>query len=562
MRPSTDTMEADTAATHRNFITKVVDVPDHAHYTVAFFVSVIGTLGVTGNALVLFAFYSNKKLRNLPNYFIMNQAVSDFLMAFTQSPFFFINCLNKEWIFGELGCKLYAFLGALFGITSMINLLAISLDRYMVITRPLEAMKWNSKRRTTIAILLVWLYSLAWSLAPLVGWSSYIPEGLRTSCTWDYVTYTVSNRSYTMMLCCFVFFIPLAIISYCYLFMFLAIRKTTRDVERLGVQVRKSTIIRQKSIRTEWKLAKIAFVVIVVYVLSWSPYACVTMISWSGHANILSPYSKTVPAVIAKASTIYNPFIYAIIHQKYRKTLADKVPCLRFLAPNKRKDCTSSSFSGSSYRDSVLSRTSTAIRRQSTAASRHASASKTAAGASSYSSSDRVFGDVEMDPIDWRSGASFRRHSSRGSTRQERLLKKQQMERTNKSTAHKQASASTKMSATHCKSKTVSGSVNMAAAPPQLVLIRKRSQSLTNGLSDAGKKTAVANGAPGNHKSKSADLHFRNLPALDQALNVPRIIVISPTSEDCLVKRESSFTDDGSVGTAVDEDSSEDNDVV
>ena len=127
---------------------------------------------------------------------------------------------------------------------------------------------------------------------------------------------------------------------------------------------------------------------------------------------------------------------------------------------------------------------------------------------------------------------------------------------------HQQPAPSTKMSATHCKNKTVSSSVNMAAAPPQLVLIRKRSQSLTNGLSDAGKKTAVANGTPGNHKSKSADLHFRNLPALDQALNVPRIIVISPTSEDCLVKRESSFTDDGSVGTVVDEDSLEDNDVV
>lgn len=49
-----------------------------------------------------------------------------------------------------------------------------------------------------------------------------------TSCTWDYVTYTLANRSYTMMLCCFVFFIPLGIISYCYLFMFLAIRKTSR----------------------------------------------------------------------------------------------------------------------------------------------------------------------------------------------------------------------------------------------------------------------------------------------------------------------------------------------
>lgn len=39
---------------------------------------------------------------------------------------------------------------------------------------------------------------------------------------------------------------------------------------------------------------------------------------WFRHANILTPYSKAVPAIIAKASTIYNPFIYAIIHNKYR----------------------------------------------------------------------------------------------------------------------------------------------------------------------------------------------------------------------------------------------------
>lgn len=36
------------------------------------------------------------------------------------------------------------------------------------------------------------------------------------------------------------------------------------------------------------------------------------------YGSLLNPYSKTVPAVIAKASAIYNPFIYAIIHSKYR----------------------------------------------------------------------------------------------------------------------------------------------------------------------------------------------------------------------------------------------------
>lgn len=34
--------------------------------------------------------------------------------------------------------------------------------------------------------------------------------------------------------------------------------------------------------------------------------------------NTLTPYSKSVPAVIAKASAIYNPIIYAIIHPRYR----------------------------------------------------------------------------------------------------------------------------------------------------------------------------------------------------------------------------------------------------
>lgn len=146
----------------------------------------------------------------------MNLAVSDFLMAFTQSPIFFINCLYKEWVFGEMGesficgqiqhtlrhglcfkmmlplnhlhvcmcsfpagCKMYAFCGALFGIASMINLLAISIDRYLVITKPLQTIHWSSKRRTTLAIIMVWLYSLAWSLAPLVGWSEFpLPECL------------------------------------------------------------------------------------------------------------------------------------------------------------------------------------------------------------------------------------------------------------------------------------------------------------------------------------------------------------------------------------------------
>ncbi|KAM7017834.1 melanopsin-A-like [Tautogolabrus adspersus] len=535
---STESMEPETAHTQSTFFTKV-DVPDHAHYIVALFVFVIGVLGITGNALVMFAFYSNKKLRNLPNYFIMNLAVSDFLMAFTQSPIFFINCIYKEWAFGEMGCKMYAFCGALFGITSMINLLAISIDRYLVITKPLRTIHWSSKRRTTLAIILVWLYSFAWSLAPLVGWSSYVPEGLMTSCTWDYVTYTLANRSYTMMLCCFVFFIPLGVIFYCYLFMFLAIRTTTREVERLGTQVRKSTLIQQKSIKTEWKLAKIAFVVIVVYVLSWSPYACVTMISWSGHANILSPYSKAVPAIIAKASTIYNPFIYAIIHNKYRMTLADKVPCLWFLSPGPRKDCISSSISESSYRDSIISRQSIASRTHFLTGSSNCSPAM-------------ALRDVEMKSLGRKSCDSFRSMSSYNQSVRGRSYKRRSPKSSKTKVVEKHPSTMCDSSST-CEHELVSSSLTIATVP-LLVLTRRRSQSLTNDVSDAGEeKCRIGDRRICHYKSNSFDsLSVGRISSADprSPQGVPRIIVISPTSESSLIKQDSVCLEDNVEGMA------------
>lgn len=59
---------------------------------------------------------------------------------------------------------------------------------------------------------------------------AYVPEGLMTSCSWDYMTFTPSVRSYTMLLFTFVFFIPLSIIIFCYCCIFRAIRHTTRFV--------------------------------------------------------------------------------------------------------------------------------------------------------------------------------------------------------------------------------------------------------------------------------------------------------------------------------------------
>ncbi|XP_003466192.2 melanopsin [Cavia porcellus] len=306
-----------------------VDVPAHAHYTLGAVILLVGLTGMLGNLTVIYTFCRSRGLRTPANMFIINLAVSDFLMSFTQAPVFFTSSLYKRWLFGEAGCEFYAFCGALFGITSMITLTAITLDRYLVITRPLATIGVASKRQAALVLLGVWLYALAWSLPPFFGWSAYVPEGLLTSCSWDYVTFTPSVRAYTMLLFCFVFFLPLLVIIYCYIFIFRAIRETGRAFESCGESPRRRR--QWQRLRSEWKMAKIALLVILLFVLSWAPYSAVALVAFAGYAHMLTPYMNSVPAVIAKASAIHNPIIYAITHPKYRAAIVQHLPCLGVL---------------------------------------------------------------------------------------------------------------------------------------------------------------------------------------------------------------------------------------
>uniref|UniRef100_A0A8C6M4Y7 Opsin 4b n=1 Tax=Nothobranchius furzeri TaxID=105023 RepID=A0A8C6M4Y7_NOTFU len=308
-----------------------VNVPDHAHYTIGVVILAVGITGMLGNFLVIYAFSRSRSLRTPSNVFIINLAVTDFLMCLTQTPIFFITSMHKQWIFGKKGCELYAFCGALFGICSMMTLMVIAVDRYVVITRPLASLGAMSHKKAFGFVAVAWIYSMGWSLPPFFGWSAYVPEGLMTSCSWDYMTFTPSVRSYTMLLFTFVFFIPLFIIIFCYCRIFRAIRHTTRAISKINSHGTRDSAKKFHKLRSEWKMAKIAFIVILLFVISWAPYSCAALTAFSGYAHLLTPYMNSVPAVIAKASAIHNPIIYAITHPKYRSAINRYVPYLGVL---------------------------------------------------------------------------------------------------------------------------------------------------------------------------------------------------------------------------------------
>ena len=52
------------------------------------------------------------------------------------------------------------------------------------------------------------------------------------------------------------------------------------------------------------------------YLLCWMPYGVVAMLSSFGRPGMLPPTASLIPALLAKASTVLNPFIYVLLNKQ------------------------------------------------------------------------------------------------------------------------------------------------------------------------------------------------------------------------------------------------------
>ena len=63
-----------------------------------------------------------------------------------------------------------------------------------------------------------------------------------------------------------------------------------------------------------------------LFIASWLPYALVATFGFVGLHQLVTPYSAELPVMLAKASAIWNPIVYALKHPKYRSVLATYLP--------------------------------------------------------------------------------------------------------------------------------------------------------------------------------------------------------------------------------------------
>ncbi|CAJ0594628.1 unnamed protein product, partial [Cylicocyclus nassatus] len=117
--------------------------PHHAKFFRIFSIisvlTVLVVVVVLGNALVIAAVLLRRRLRSATGLLILSLAVADLLVGTVILPFSIANeVLNGYWIFGETWCTIWLTTDIWMCTASIYNLVAISIDRYIAIIKPLN----------------------------------------------------------------------------------------------------------------------------------------------------------------------------------------------------------------------------------------------------------------------------------------------------------------------------------------------------------------------------------------------------------------------------------------
>lgn len=102
------------------------------------FLSLLIFLSIAGNILVCVAIYTDRGLRRIGNLFLASLAIADLFVAALVMTFAVVNDLLGYWMFGAQFCDTWIAFDVMCSTASILNLCAISLDRYIHIKDPLR----------------------------------------------------------------------------------------------------------------------------------------------------------------------------------------------------------------------------------------------------------------------------------------------------------------------------------------------------------------------------------------------------------------------------------------
>ncbi|XP_072195343.1 B1 bradykinin receptor [Excalfactoria chinensis] len=289
------------------------------YYLVPKCIDIICVIGMLGNLFVLIVYLMHKGPLKIPETYLVNLAVADliFLMCL---PFWAENIRNEyNWPFGNFLCRSANSSIHLNMYTSIYLLVAVSLDRYLTFVHTLTHRRIRSKATAKRICLLTWIFGILLSIPTFMFRNvKHLPEWNISACVLDFPTpsWAIANR---LIFSIVGFALPSTVIIF---FNFYTIRS-------LQEHTKEQRAFRTKSCKDprDAKAARSIFLVVLMFLLCWTPYHLVTFIDilfqmkviqgcfWEDFLNFGEQFSS----ILALTSSCINPIIYVFAGKYFRQ---------------------------------------------------------------------------------------------------------------------------------------------------------------------------------------------------------------------------------------------------
>lgn len=116
-------------------------------------------VGVTGNLMTILVVTKYKDMRTTTNLYLSSMAFSDLLIFLCMPLDLYRLWKYRPWNFGNILCKLFQFVSECCTYATILNITALSVERYFAICFPLRAKIVVTKGRVRGVILVLWIVS-------------------------------------------------------------------------------------------------------------------------------------------------------------------------------------------------------------------------------------------------------------------------------------------------------------------------------------------------------------------------------------------------------------------
>ncbi|KAK2814894.1 hypothetical protein Q7C36_023160 [Tachysurus vachellii] len=177
---------------------------------------------VFGNVLVCLAVVREKSLQTTTNYLVVSLAVADLLVASLVMPWVvYLEVVGGSWLFSRLYCNIFVMLDVMMCTASILNLCAISIDRYTAVVMPVLYNTTNSSRkRVSVMIGTVWILAFAVSCPLLFGFNT----------TDDPLVCSISNPDFVIYSSVVSFYLPFMVTLLVYVRIYIFLRKRRKRI--------------------------------------------------------------------------------------------------------------------------------------------------------------------------------------------------------------------------------------------------------------------------------------------------------------------------------------------